>query len=71
MRSILLLATVVVLLAGMPASAQTAAEGTWVRIAGTIEALHGDVLTVNAAKGQKQSVTLNPDHRTHLLNQAP
>ena len=45
----------------MPALAQTAPEGTWVRVAGTIEELKGDVLTVNAANGQKQSVTLSPD----------
>jgi hypothetical protein len=61
MRYLSLIATVVVLLAGMPASAQTAAESTRTRVAGTIEELKGDVLTVKAANGQKQTVTLSPD----------
>src|SRR3954453_22353873 len=55
------LAAIGIPLAGMPALAQTAPEGTRVRVAGTIEELKGDVLTVNAANGQKQSVTLSPD----------
>jgi len=55
------LAAIAILLAGMPALAQTAPEGTRVRVAGTIEELKGDVLTVNAANGQMQSVTLSPD----------
>src|SRR3954453_22612640 len=55
------LAAIGIPLAGMPALAQTAPEGTRVRVAGTIEELKGDVLTVNAANGQMQSVTLSPD----------
>jgi len=61
MRCFSCLATIVILLFGMPALAQTAPEGTRVRVAGTIEELKGDVLTVNTANGQKQSVTLSPD----------
>ena len=61
MRCFPRLATIVLLLFGMPALAQTAPEGTRVRVAGTIEELKGDVLTVNTANGQKQSVTLSPD----------
>jgi len=61
MRCFSRLATIVILLFGMPALAQTTPEGTRVRVAGTIEELKGDVLTVNAANGQKQSVTLSPD----------
>ena len=56
-----LLAAVIVLLAASPAPAQTAAEDARVRVAGTIEALNGDALTVNTRNGQKQVVTLNPD----------
>jgi len=61
MRCFSRLATIVILLFGMPALAQTTPEGTRVRVAGTIDELKGDVLTVNAANGQKQSVTLSPD----------
>jgi hypothetical protein len=61
MRYLPLLAAVIVLLAGMPASAQTAAGGARVRVAGTIDALNGDALTVSAPNGQKQTVTLSPD----------
>lgn len=50
-----------ILLTEAPAFAQTAAEGTRVRVAGTVEELKGDVLTVDAANGQKQSIALNPD----------
>ena len=65
MRCFSRLATIVILLFGMPALAQTTPEGTRVRVAGTIEELKGDVLTVNAANGQKQSVTLSPDLQVH------
>jgi hypothetical protein len=51
---------IVIVLAGIPALAQTASEGTRVRVAGTIEELKGDVLTIGATHGQKQSVTLSP-----------
>src|SRR3954451_18177821 len=61
MRCFSRLATIVILLFGMPALAQTTPEGTRVRVAGTIEELKGDILTINAANGQKQSVTLSPD----------
>jgi hypothetical protein len=66
MRHRALLAAAVVLLAGAPASvqiasAQTAADSTRVRIAGTIDALNGDAVTVSTPDGRKQTVTLNPD----------
>jgi hypothetical protein len=61
MRNPSLLAMLLILLAGVPASAQTAAEGTRTRVAGTVAELKGDVLTVNAPNGQKQTVTLAPD----------
>jgi hypothetical protein len=61
MRCFSHLAAVVILLAGMPVLAQTSPEGTRVSVAGTVKKLKGDVLTVKAANGQPQSVTLNPD----------
>lgn len=61
MRNLSLIATLLVLLTAMPASAQTADGGTRTRVAGTVEELKGDVLTVNAANGQKHAVTLTPD----------
>ncbi|MGD9615004.1 MAG: hypothetical protein AB7H90_05885 [Alphaproteobacteria bacterium] len=60
MRYFLILMTIVVL-GGIPALAQTAPEGARVRVAGTIEGLKGNVLTVDATSGQKHSVTLTPD----------
>jgi len=50
-----------ILLAGTPASAQTALKGARVRVAGTIADLKGDILAVNTTDGQKQTVTLSPD----------
>src|SRR3954447_18583982 len=61
MRYFSVLATVVILLAGLPAWAQTAADAARVRVAGTIDALNGDALTVSAPDGHKQTVTLSPD----------
>lgn len=61
MRCFSFLVAVVVLLAGLPASAQTAADDTRVRVAGTIEAVNGDTLTVNTPDGQKRTVTASPD----------
>lgn len=65
MRCFSLLALFLVLSSGIPASAQTSSEGTRVRIAGTIEGLKDNVLTINAANGQKQSVTLSPDLKVY------
>jgi hypothetical protein len=66
MRYRAFLAAVVVLLAGtpvlaQPVLAQTAPGGTRIRVAGTIDALTGDAVTVGAPDGHKQTVTLSPD----------
>lgn len=51
----------VLLLSAAPALAQTMQGGARVRVAGMIEELNGNVLTVDTANSQKQSVTLSPD----------
>jgi hypothetical protein len=65
MRYLPVLAAIVVLLSGMPAPAQTAANATRVRVAGTSEGLNGDTLTVDISGGQKQVVTLSPDLKVY------
>ena len=50
-----------VALAAGPVLAQSPADGTPIRVAGTIEKLDGRTLTVAGKDGQKQSVTLSTD----------
>jgi hypothetical protein len=60
MRPLAIGAIVVVLAAG-PVLAQSPADGTPTRVAGTIEKLDGRTLTVARPDGQTQSVTLSAD----------
>ena len=57
----LAIAAIVVALAAGPVLAQSPADGTPTRVAGTIEKLDGRTLTVTRPDGQKQSVTLSAD----------
>jgi hypothetical protein len=57
----LAIAAIIVALAAGPVLAQSPADGTPTRVAGTIEKLDGRTLTVARPDGQKQSVTLSAD----------
>src|SRR3954471_23764034 len=67
MRKLVLLVGTVLPLLAPPALAQGAAEGgAPTRVAGTVETLAGDTLTVSGTEGGgKQSVTLTPDAKIY------
>ena len=60
MRRLAIAVTIIALATG-PVLAQSPPDGTPTRVAGTVDKLEGQTLTVARPDGQKQSVTLTPD----------
>jgi hypothetical protein len=65
MKKLALLLFAIAPLIGQPASAQAPGATERVRVAGTVEKLDGNRLTVDAPGGRTQTVTLSPDAKVY------